>query len=182
MATISSSPPSSSDAQPAGAWSRRSVAYGAAVAALVFWGGQAVIAKGVALDPLPMVFYRIWIAVVWSLVVLYLSGGRLSRLLLRRCVVGGVAFGLDLVLFFTALKLTTVANTTVIASLQPVLLVFAAPVLFKERVRLHEVLLAGLAIVGVGLVVFGASGLPEWSARGDVWAISVRWSSRPGPR
>ena len=147
--------------------------YGAAVLALVFWGGQAVIAKGVDLDPLPLVFYRIWLAVVWSIGFLYLTGGRVSRTMLRRCVPGGVAFGLDLVLFFTALKLTTVANTTVIASIQPVLLVFAAPLFFDERVRLPDIGWAAVAIGGVALVVFGASGLPEWSARGDLWALAT---------
>ncbi|MEZ5412301.1 MAG: DMT family transporter [Acidimicrobiales bacterium] len=156
-----------------GAAPRRTLGYGAAVGALVFWGGQAVIAKGVELDPLPLVFYRVWLAVVWSVGMLYLTGGRLSRVLLRRSLLGGIAFGLDLVLFFTALKLTTVANTTVIASLQPVLLVFAAPLLFHEKIKLHEILLAAVAIVGVVLVVFGATGLPEWSARGDVWALAT---------
>ena len=151
----------------------RTLGYGAAVAALLFWGGQAVIAKGVDLDPLPMVFYRIWLAVVWSIAFLYLIGGRLNLAVLVRCLLGGVAFGLDLVLFFTALKLTTVANATVIASVQPVLLVFAAPLLFKERVRLPDVALAAVAIGGVALVVFGATGLPEWSARGDLWALAT---------
>lgn len=152
--------------------SRRSLGYGAAIAALVLWGGQAVIAKGVALDPLPLVFFRIWLAVAWSIGFLYAAGGRLSVTTLRRCIPGGIAFGLDLVLFFTALKLTTVANTTVIASVQPVLLVFAAPIFFKERIRLPDVGLAAVAIGGVVLVVFGASGLPEWSARGDLWALA----------
>ncbi len=91
---------------------RRSLGYGAAVAALLLWGGQAVIGKGVDLDPLPLVFYRIWIAVFWSIGILYATGGRLSVATVRRCIPGGVAFGMDLVLFFTALKLTTVANTT----------------------------------------------------------------------
>ncbi|MGD9750615.1 MAG: DMT family transporter [Acidimicrobiia bacterium] len=150
---------------------RRSLGYGAAVAALLLWGGQAVIGKGVDLDPLPLVFYRIWIAVFWSIGILYATGGRLSVATVRRCIPGGVAFGMDLVLFFTALKLTTVANTTVIASVQPVVLVFAAPLLFKEKVRGPDIGLASVAIVGVVLVVFGASGLPQWSAAGDLWAL-----------
>ena len=152
---------------------QRGLGYGAAIAALVFWGGQAVIVKGVKLDPLPLVFYRIWLAVFWSIGVLYLTGGRLDRSVLRRCLVGGIAFGLDLVLFFTALKLTTVANATVIASLQPVLLVFAAPFFFKEKVRRLDIGLAAVAVVGVAVVVYGASGLPQWSARGDVLALAT---------
>ncbi len=152
---------------------RSQLGYAAAVTALVFWGGQAVIVKGVDLDPLPLVFFRIWMAAAFSIVVLRVSGGHLTRQVLHRCLKGGVAFGLDLVLFFTAIKLTTVANATIIPSMQPVILVFAAPLLFHERIDRKDVGMAGVAIAGVALVVFGASGLPEWSPAGDLWALAT---------
>ncbi|MFN0093038.1 MAG: DMT family transporter [Acidimicrobiales bacterium] len=146
----------------------------AAFAALVFWGGQAVIAKGVDLDPLPLVLYRIWLAAAWTVLFLRLTGGKLSRRVLRICLWGGVAFGADLILFFTALKHTTVANTTVIASMQPVLLVFAAPRLFGERIRLPDLAWAAVAIAGVAAVVFGSrDASPEWSPSGDLWAVAT---------
>ena len=152
---------------------RSQLGYPAAVAALIFWGGQAVIVKGIDLDPMPLVFLRIWMAAAFSVLVLHLSGGRFTRQVLRRCVVGGFAFGMDLVLFFTAIKLTTVANATIIPSMQPVLLVFAAPLLFRERIGRRDIGLAGVAIAGVVLVVFGATGLPEWSPAGDLWAVAT---------
>ncbi|MDA3037973.1 MAG: DMT family transporter [Actinomycetota bacterium] len=151
----------------------------AAFLALFFWGAQAVIAKGVTIDPLPLVFLRAWMAAVWSVGFLYATGGRLSRRAIRICVWGGIAFGFDLILFFTAIKLTTVANATVISSIQPVILVFAAPILFKERVRLPDMLWASLAVAGVAIVVFGSSGVPEWSLAGDFWALLTlfAWTS-----
>ncbi|MCP3877071.1 MAG: DMT family transporter [Sulfitobacter sp.] len=158
---------------------RSHLGYGAAIAALVFWGAQAVIAKGIDIDPLPLVFLRIWMAVVFSIGVLHISGSRLDRRVLRYSLIGGVAFGLDLVFFFTSIKLTTVANATIIPSMQPVLLIFAAPILFHERVSRNDIGWAGVAIVGVALVVFGASGLPEWSPAGDLWAVATlfAWTS-----
>ncbi|MCP4225603.1 MAG: DMT family transporter, partial [Actinomycetia bacterium] len=158
---------------------RSHLGYPAALSALLFWGGQAVIVKGVDLDPLPLVFFRIWMAAVFSIIVLRVSGGHLTRQVLHRGLKGGVAFGLDLVLFFTAIKLTTVANATIIPSMQPVLLVFAAPILFREHIGRRDIGMAGVAIAGVALVVFGASGLPEWSPIGDLWAVATlfAWTS-----
>lgn len=153
--------------------SRIRLGYAAAFAALVFWSAQAVIAKHVDIDPLPLVVYRIWLAVIWSTFVLLVVGGRLNKRVLRIAAWGGLAFGLDLLFFFTALKLTTIANATVISALQPVLLVFFAPLLFGERIRLPDMAWAGVAICGVVVVVFGASELPEWSPRGDAWAVAT---------
>jgi drug/metabolite transporter (DMT)-like permease len=156
-----------------GARDRSLLGIAAAMTALVFWGGQAVIAKGVDIDPLPLVFMRIWIASAWSILFLVATGGRLSPRLLRICVWGGIAFGFDLVLFFTALKLTTIANATVISSIQPVVLVLAAPIFFHERVRPVDIAWAGVAILGVATVVFGSSGVPQWSPAGDLWAVAT---------
>jgi drug/metabolite transporter (DMT)-like permease len=139
--------------------------------AIVAWASPAVIAKGLPLAALPIVFYRGWIGVAWALGALFLVRGRFDLRVLRYSFLGGILLGLDLVLFFTALKLTTVANATLIGAMQPVLLIFAAPLLFKERVRWPDALAALIAIVGAGLVAFGSTGTPSWSPRGDLFAF-----------
>ncbi len=49
--------------------------------------------SGLTEDPLPLVFYRIWIAVFWSIGILYATGGRLSGIItetdLLTLLVGG---------------------------------------------------------------------------------------------
>lgn len=151
---------------------------GAAFLALLCWALPGVLGRGLALPAFALVAYRMWLGVVLAVVGLRLRGGRLSWRLLRICALAGVCFGIDLLSFFSAIKLTTVANATVIGSLQPLLLVFAAPLLFRERVRGLDLLAALVAMSGVALVVWGSQGQPSWNLRGDLWAVVtlVSWT------
>ena len=49
-------------------------------------------------------------------------------------------------------------------------MVLAKP-LFHETVRPRELLWAGVAFAGVALVVYGSSGAPDWSPKGDLLAV-----------
>ena len=141
--------------------------------AIVAWGSSAVLGKGLELDPLAIVFWRLWLAALWMLGVMWLRGRRLTWAVLRLCIWGGIAFAADLMLFFTAVKATTVANATVISSMQPVVMLFVAPRVFGERIHGRDIGWASVAIVGMVVVVFGATGLPAWSPRGDLLAVAV---------
>ena len=143
----------------------------AAGLALLFWSFPSVIAKALPIDAIPLVLFRGWLGVAWALGVLYLRGRRLTLRALRVSLWGGIALGVDLICFFTAIKLTTIANTMVIGALQPVLLLFAAPFFFNERVRLPDVSAALIAIGGVALVVLGSSETASWNPRGDLFAV-----------
>ncbi len=153
--------------------SRLPAGLGAAALALLFWAGPSVIGKGIPLGAVPLVFYRGLIGVSWAIAVLYVSGGRLSWRLVRYSWIGGVALGCDLVLFYTAIKWTTVANATVISSVQPLLMAFAAPLFFGERLRWPDLFASFAAIGGVVLVVQGSQGSEAWSLRGDLVAVGV---------
>ena len=101
-----------------------------------------------------------------------MRGGRLRLRLLWAALPAGVAFGADIGLFFTAVKHTTVANATMISALQPALVLFVAGPLFGERVRAADVAWTAIALVGVGIVVFGSSTTPSWSPFGDLLAVA----------
>jgi drug/metabolite transporter (DMT)-like permease len=101
----------------------------------------------------------------------YLSGRRLTWAKVRVSIPGGVFLGFDLILFFSAVKLTTVANATVIGALQPALVILISAPLLGERVARGASRWAVIGLAGSALVVFGASGLPDWSARGDGIAV-----------
>lgn len=152
----------------------------AVVVAVTAWGASGVLAKGVRdLDGLALAFNRLWIGAILTLVLFTLRGGRLNRRLLRTAVPGGLSFGADIVLFFTAIQLTTVANATIIGALQPALLLLVGWRLFGERATPADVGWTLLALVGVGAVVFGSSGSAAWSPIGDlVAAVSlVAWTA-----
>jgi drug/metabolite transporter (DMT)-like permease len=142
-----------------------------AFTAVLAWATPAVIGKGLDMSALSIVFFRGWIGVVWALGFLYLRGGRLTVPGFRASLLGGLALGIDLMCFFTAIKLTTVANATMIGALTPVVMLFAAPILFKERLRIPDILASSVAIAGLALVAFGSFGMPQWNATGDLFAV-----------
>jgi drug/metabolite transporter (DMT)-like permease len=146
----------------------------AVLVAVCVWGGVAVVAKIVdGIDGTVLGFHRLWIGALVTVAVFMTRGGRLSRALLRDCLPGGIAFGLDIVLFFSALRHTTVANATVIGALQPALLLLVVGRLFGERVTAALVGWTAVAIGGVAIVMYGSAGTPAWSLLGDILAIGA---------
>ena len=146
----------------------------AVLAAVGVWGGVAVVARFVdEIDGVVLGMHRLWIGALMTLVVFHVRGGRLSWRLMRLCLPGGLAFALDIGLFFSALKHTTVANATVIGALQPALVMLLVGRMFGERVRLEAIGWTIVAIGGVGLVVFGSSGAVVWSPFGDLLATGA---------
>ncbi len=145
----------------------------AAAMAMVAWAGSGVLAKGIDMGGLVVVSYRMWIYVALVLAWSRLRGRPVTRHTLRVSLWGGLALGVDLALFFSAVKLTTVANATVIGAMQPVLALVIGFHLFGERPRRVDVALAMVAIGGVVLVVLGSAGAPEWSPLGDLAAIGA---------
>jgi drug/metabolite transporter (DMT)-like permease len=151
----------------------------AAAASVVVWGASSVLIKQVhGVSGLAISFHRLWIGAVLTSAVFMLSGGRFSRRLLRLALPGGLAFGLDICLFFTAVKATSVANATVIGALQPVLILALARRLFGERPGLVEAFWACVAIGGAVIVVTAASDAGGASRRGDLLATAalVAWT------
>ncbi len=129
-----------------------------------------VIVKIVRAPALTIAFYRLWMGVLIMLVVVRLTGRRLTWKILGRAVPSGVLFGLNLALFFSALKRTSIADVLIIAALQPAITLFVAGPLFGERVTAHEVFWTAVSLGGVVLVILGSSGTPAWSLEGDLLA------------
>jgi drug/metabolite transporter (DMT)-like permease len=130
------------------------------------WGVSGVLAKKTAMPGMAVAAYRLCLGALVVVPILYLSGHRLTWRMLHIAMWGGLFLALDIVGFFTAVKETTVANATIIGALQPVVVMLLAPIT-GERVARRAQAWAAVGLVGTALVIFGASGLPEWSARGD---------------
>lgn len=132
-----------------------------------------LVVKVVHTPPLTFAFYRLWMGTAVMFAVLAVSGRRLSWSVLRRAALSGVLFGANLCFFFSALRLTSVADVLIVAALQPALTLLVAGPLFGERVSRHEVLWTGVSLIGVVLVILGSSGTPVWSWRGDLLAAGA---------
>jgi drug/metabolite transporter (DMT)-like permease len=149
------------------------VGIGAALIAMVAWSASGVITKGIDMDGLAVVLYRMWLYTAVMLVVLAAQRNRLTWAKLRASLLGGIALGLDVALFFSAVKQTTIANATVIGALQPILMLAFGRRIFgeSEAASRRDVILSFVAIAGVGVVMYGSTGLPDWKPRGDILAF-----------
>ncbi|MEY2974597.1 MAG: hypothetical protein RIR49_1017 [Actinomycetota bacterium] len=145
----------------------------AAAVAVAGWGTSGVIVKAVDLDPVAISFYRFAIYTAAVFAVLTIRNGLPPLSVLRYSMPGGLFLGMDVVLFFTAVKTTSVVNATTIGAMQPVIIVGIASRFFGERISVREVAAAGAAIVGVIVVITRSSGTPQWSGAGDLAAVGA---------
>lgn len=147
-----------------------------AFGAMVAWGASGVLAKLIDMDGLAVVVYRFWLSTLVFVGYLVCFGARRSGRPItwakfRVAIPGGLGLSLDVAFFFSAVKLTTVANATVIGSLQPLLMLYLGHRFLGERAGRRQLLWSMVALVGVGILLFGTSGLPQTSPRGDALAV-----------
>jgi drug/metabolite transporter (DMT)-like permease len=146
----------------------------AAAASVVVWGASSVLIKQIdGVSGLAISFHRLWIGAVLTGALFLATGGRYSRRFLRLCLPGGIAFALDIALFFTAVRQTSVANATVVGALQPVLVLALASRLFGEHPRLSDAFWSCVAIAGAVVVVTGGTGGGAVSRQGDLLAVGA---------
>ena len=150
-----------------------------AVIAITVLSSMPPLTKYIDVAGLALAAHRfVWLS-VGLVVVLYLRGGRLSLRAFQLGWSSGVLFAANIALFYTAVKLTTVANATVLGAIQPVLSLLLVGPLFGEKVRRSEVAITVFAVAGVVTVVYGSSITPVWSPRGDILALlaTVLWTA-----
>lgn len=155
------------------------IAIAAAAIAVSAWGLSGVVAKAIDIEGIALAGYRF---TLFSLVVgalMTLRGARPTLRILRVSMWGGISLAVDAGLFFTAVKLTTVANVTIINALQPVFVAVIAWRMFGERIARRDIVLATVALAAVVVVVVAGSESDEWSLLGDVIAFFavIAWAA-----
>jgi drug/metabolite transporter (DMT)-like permease len=145
----------------------------AMIVAIVSWGVANILVKQISVDGLNVAFYRLWFGTLLTFAVVFAVRHRLTLRELRLSAPAGAAFGVNMVLFFTALKVTTVANATLIGALQPAIVLVIAGPWFGERIGRWDVGWTALSIAGVAILIAGASSHPEWSPVGDAMAAGA---------
>ena len=144
--------------------------------AVVMWGLSGVIIKWIDMDALAVGFWRFF---VYALVMCgWLAAMRSAPTwrMLKASMAGGLSLGIDIVCFFTAVKLTNVVNATTIGALQPLVVAVFAAKLFGERIKVSDLVAALVAIAAVVAIVVESSGTPEWSGAGDLFAVGALFS------
>ena len=143
----------------------------AAITAVAAWGIGPIFTKAMTVDTPAIVFYRMLIGAPMMIVVAYRTGGALTRDLMRKTALPGVLFGLSFLSGFASVKMTSIANATLITTVQPILVLFVAPKLFGERIRARQLMYSAFSMAGVLLVVLAAASTSGAKLSGDLMAL-----------
>ena len=153
----------------------QTLAFLAVAGAVLTWSISSIVIKTVSTTGLVASFYRLWFAVplLWLVAAFAPSiRQRMNRTWLTSCLLGGGLFGIHQIFFFNSIKLTSVANVTIIGALQPALVILVAGRMFGETVTARALIWSLVAVGGTVLVVLGSAGTPSWSPSGDALAFA----------
>jgi drug/metabolite transporter (DMT)-like permease len=146
---------------------------GAVTIPVVAWSLSNVIVKIAHASAVQFAFWRLWMGAAVMIAVCAVARRWLSWAKIRASAPGGLLFGVNIVLFFAALKDTSVADVLVIGALAPGLVLLAAGPMFGERVARKELVLLLASVAGVVVFVLGSRDTPAWSLRGDLYAFGA---------
>ena len=107
----------------------------------------------------------IWNALLWS------TGRRVTIANVRRALVPGVFFGLNLAVFFAGATHNSVANAALIGSLAPFLIVPLGAWFFAEYIHPRALVFAAVAFGGVAVVLFNAPPNGDASLEGNAFGL-----------
>ncbi|MBT3687127.1 MAG: EamA family transporter [Actinobacteria bacterium] len=143
-------------------------------AALLAVGLMAFGPSIVKLSDLPEMTFVLWRLLFGALgyaIVLVATGQHFGWMELRRSVLGGLIFGVNLVFFMVSMRRTSAANAVVIGALQPVILLGVAARMFGERPHRSLYGWSAVSIGGVALAMYASSGVGVATRTGDLLAL-----------
>jgi drug/metabolite transporter (DMT)-like permease len=152
---------------------------GGAAIAVCAWSTGTVIVKYIDMGGLAIGAYRFALFSIGMLVWMEVRGTPFRWRALRESMWGGIALGGDIALFFSAVKLTSVVNATIIGSLQPIVVGVVAARFFGEEIKRRDALWSLVALAGVFVVVTSGPGGDDSSWQGDLLAFGAMaaWSA-----
>lgn len=151
---------------------------GAAVAVCA-WSTGTILAKYIDMGSLAIGFYRF--AFFGLVIVTWMSvrGTPFRLRIVRDSMWGGIALGADIALFFSAVKLTSIVNATIIGSMQPIVVGVIAARFFGERIGIRNIAWSLVALTGTVVVVAAGADDGTSDLRGDLLALAamLSWSA-----
>lgn len=147
--------------------------------AVTAWSTGTILAKYIDMGALVIGVYRFALFGLGLTIWLRTRGVRVDARVLRGSMMGGIALGADIALFFSAVKETSIVNATVVGSLQPIVVGVVAVRFFGERIRTSDALWSLVALAGAVVVVSSSAGDETTSLRGDLLAVGAlfAWSA-----
>ena len=156
---------------PAPALSAKALGVLAVIGMVIAFSLSSTLVKRAESPGVLVAFWRmVTVSVMWN-VVLWSRGRRITLRDVRRVLVPGVFFGLNLAVFFAGATHNSVANTALIGSLAPFLIVPVGAWLFSEYIDPRALVFALLAFGGVTLVLLSAPPGGDASLEGNVFGV-----------
>ncbi|MGH2727498.1 MAG: DMT family transporter [Actinomycetota bacterium] len=140
---------------------------------VLLWAASTVIVKSADVSGTTFAVCRLWVGFGALWLVGLATGRRTSREVWRATLLPGVFFAANIALFFEALQRSSVANVTLITSIQPALVFLVARRLFAERITTWDIGWMTASLGGIGLVVAGSASEPGWHPTGDALAVAA---------
>lgn len=147
-------------------------------AILAFSLGSTIVKKSGIPGP-TMAFWRMLLTSALWLAILRVTERRwITTAEIRKALVPGIVFGLNITAFFTGVTKTSVANAEFIGALTPVILVPAGALLFKERINGRALWFGLVSFVGLMLVLFNvpATSVATWEGNFIIVLAMFSWA------
>ena len=156
--------------------SRGLIGAGIAVCA---WSSGTILAKYIDMGSLAIGLYRFAFFSLVLIVWMSVRGTPFHLRIIRDSMWGGIALGADIALFFSAVKLTSIVNATIIGSMQPIVVGVIAAKFFGEKIGLRNVAWSAVALAGTVVVVAAGADDGTTDLRGDLLALAamLSWSA-----
>ena len=123
---------------------------------LIFiWGFTSILGALISLDALSLVWYRVVMAAAMIAVYFLLfspAAFRLPKEAIGRFFLGGVLISVHWILFFYAIKISSISVTLSVLSSASLMTSFLEPLFYKRRIKTYEVFFGCLVILGLGLI------------------------------
>ncbi|MCA0349016.1 MAG: DMT family transporter [Bacteroidetes bacterium] len=123
------------------------------------WGFTAILGALITLDAMPLVWFRMLLAIVFILGFIYWKKMplKVSKKALLQFIFAGIIIALHWFTFFKAIKISNVSVTLACLSSGAFFASFIEPILFGKKIIWYEVLLGILVIVGL-YIIFNVKG------------------------
>lgn len=144
----------------------------AAATAVFAWGIGPILNKSMTVSTPSIVFWRMAVGLPMMIGMAYATGGGLTRDVMRRTAVPGFLFAASFITGFASVKMTSIANATLVTTLQPVLVLFVAPRLFGEKLSARKLSFSVMSMAGVLVVVLAAASTSGAHLSGDLMATA----------
>lgn len=148
-------------------------------AVVAFSLGSTIVKKSGIPGPTMSFWRMVLTAGLWLLILRVIEHRTITLAELRRALVPGVVFGLNITAFFTGVTKTSVANAEFIGALTPVILVPAGALLFKERVNGRALWFGLVSLAGLMLVLFNvpSDSVATWEGNAYIVLAMLSWAT-----